>query len=372
MTTTTIPALPLPGVVSQNDLLAVSPPNLGTDTYKLSIAQLAANLPLDVAGFTVGSMFFTGNATATTGTGTPVQINATYQSGILEGFTQASGVLTYIDAFTRTAVVNCSMTISDNLTGSTVKAILYQNGSPVTSSEQEVDLVGVSPDFQSVSLTTAVTLTQNDEFEVRIQETSGNPITVQDFNTTIYSLGGALTSAGFTRQLGSCLIANGAYTQGVWSSMIDTFSGTQAILPNSLPIGGTVEITANLDIDPSLIGTQPTLGGSLRYIFGSTTIAPPGGTNQIIVSNNSQRSGELKYTISRNDASSVDISLMGSYTKTDITYTSLYPDYQTYGSGNYFYDPLQTYFLDIEYLPLVGSVTEFLVVTVRNLRIVQY
>ena len=332
----------------------------------------------DIAAVTadgaIGECYFNNNSTETViaSISTPVQVNGTYVTGELVNITHVNGRLTNAGSETLVLKVSASMTCSLNLTTADIKAYIYKNGSVSSNFTQEPSLDGTSPSFHTVALTGFITLSPNDYIEVYISnETNTDNITVQSLNFNCNTVGAAIQTVDTVRQLGSCLVANTAYTFGNYSSVIDVFQGQQSILAGTFPIGSTVEVSMNFDIVPTPTVTS-SIGGTFNYIFGGTTIAVPVGVNEIILTNNAPRTGQLTYTITRIDINTVLITLMGSYTKTDITYTSLYANPTIFSSSTYAYNDSLDYLLDIEFKPQVGSPTEYLSIIARNLRIVQY
>jgi len=333
----------------------------------------------DIAAVTadgaIGECYFNNNSTETViaSISTPVQVNGTYINGELVNISHLNGRLTNVGTETLVLKVSASMTCSLNLTTADIKAYIYKNGSVSSNFTQEPSLDGTSPSFQTVTLTGFITLSPNDYIEVYISnETNTDNITVQSLNFNCNTVGAAMQTVDTVRQLGSCLVANTTYTYNNYSSVIDVFQGQQSILAGTFPIGSTVEVSMNFDIAPTPTLTLPSLAGTFNYIFGGTTIAIPFGANEIILTNNAQRTGQLTYTITRTDINTVVITIMGSYTRTDITYLSLYADPTLFPSSTYAYNDSLDYLLDIEFKPQIGSPTEYLSVIARNLRIVQY
>lgn len=332
----------------------------------------------DIAAVTadgaIGECYFNNNSTETViaSIGTPVQVSGTYVTGELVNITHVNGRLTNAGSETLVLKVSVSMTCSLNLTTADIKAYIYKNGAVSSNFTQEPSLDGTSPSFHTVSMTGFISLSPNDYIEVYISnQTNTDNITVQSLNFNCNTVGAAMQTVDTVRQLGSCLVANTTYAFGSYSSVIDVFQGQQTILAGTFAIGSTVEVSMNFDIVP--IGTVTgSIGGTFNYIFGGTTIAVPVGVNEIILSNSAQRTGQLTYTITRININTVVITLMGSYTKTDITYTSLYPNSDVFASSTYAYNDSLDYLLDIEFKPQVGGPTQYLSLIARNLRIVQY
>lgn len=141
-----------------------------------------------------GEMYFQGNATETVIAvqSTPVKVAGTYNSGDLQGFSQASGTLTYTETDSRTMAVRATVTGSFDLANGTITVLIAKNGTVIAKSGQSPDLDGTSPSFKAVTSQAMVNLLQNDTIEVFVQNDTGTEnITIKDVSVIAHSVGGS-------------------------------------------------------------------------------------------------------------------------------------------------------------------------------------
>jgi hypothetical protein len=141
-----------------------------------------------------GEMYFQGNATETVIAvqSTPVKVSGTYNSGDLQGFSQASGTLTYTETDSRTMAVRATVTGSFDLANGTITVLIAKNGTVIAKSGQSPDLDGTSPSFKAVTSQAMVNLLQNDTIEVFVQNDTGTEnITIKDVSVIAHSVGGS-------------------------------------------------------------------------------------------------------------------------------------------------------------------------------------
>ena len=194
-------------------------------------------------------------------------------------------------------------------------------------------------------------------------------LSAKEINTSYQNFTVATFGTNYT--LGACLTPTTSYTFGNYSSVIQTLDGSQTVLANTLEIGQSVEIVMTFNINPvnpSVIN----IGGNFRFIFGSLIFQAPDGTNDIILTNAASRTGELRYTVTRIDATTVQANIYGTYTNTSIQMMSLYANATVLGGPTYPYNAALDALMDIEWRPLTGNVSNYLTVVARNLRIVQF
>jgi len=121
----------------------------------------------------------------------------------------------------------------------------------------------------------------------------------------IATTGGDGVSGNF--QLGAVTEATTVYPFGAYTSMIETFDGQQTVLPGTLNIGESVQLNMTFNLYPPI--TASTVAGTFRLTFGPIVIE----SQNVIITNTSSRNGYLEFTITRIDATNVNIDVSGWY-----------------------------------------------------------
>jgi hypothetical protein len=157
-----------------------------------------------------------------------------------------------------------------------------------------------------------------------------------------------------------------AYTFNVYSDMVNVWSGSPDVPAGSLPIGDTIELTTQFNLDPSLIGGQGSFAGNFRISFDGVVL---GEADNLILSSPQSRTGELKLSITRVDTVLIQVNLLGYYNNTSLARQSITP---TVGPLSYPYDENVSNTIQIEWRPSVGSPTEYMTCNLQNTKIIQY
>jgi hypothetical protein len=135
-----------------------------------------------------GEMYISSSSGTTTAqTPTFTKIAGTYTSGSLNGFTHATGVLTYTGSVTRKFKVIASVT-SDTNQSDVFEFQIYKNTSAAAGSEQHRQ-IGVN-DVGAVSLCAIVELATNDTVEIRVARQGGvaASLTAEHMNVVIEAI----------------------------------------------------------------------------------------------------------------------------------------------------------------------------------------
>lgn len=138
-----------------------------------------------------GEMYFQGNATLTpiAALNTPVKVAATYSSGVLNGFSQASGTLTYIGADPIVAFVSADLTATYNGTAQNTSFYLALNGVVVAKSKQQTFIGPVTPATQTNPVKGLISLVTGDTLELWAENNdNANQMIVQDLNFSVNSI----------------------------------------------------------------------------------------------------------------------------------------------------------------------------------------
>ena len=91
-------------------------------------AATGGAIPISVSARSYGSAFFNGNGSVTTVSGTYGPINATYNIGLVQGFTHAGGILTYTGATTRVFLVSFHGSVKTQTANATPIFAIFRNG----------------------------------------------------------------------------------------------------------------------------------------------------------------------------------------------------------------------------------------------------
>jgi hypothetical protein len=214
------------GLISMTtgDYLEVFASNVANtgDTFIARYLDFKANVAGSVAGSVVapsyGEMYFQGNSALTTfaGANTPTKVNATtYNTGLLDQFTQLNGTLTYTGALPITALVSADLTATYNGTSQNTSFYLALNGSVIPKSKQQVFIGPVTPATITNAAKALVTMNNGDTLELWVENNdNSNSIIVQDLNFSANSItsfaAGSILLAGenYLSLSGSILTAN--------------------------------------------------------------------------------------------------------------------------------------------------------------------
>ena len=187
-----------------------------------SVVGNLAGIDAAIAGATgvppaYAEMFFQGNATVTTiaAANTPVKVDATYSSGILSGFSQATGTLTYTDTPARTVIVSADLTASYAATAQNTSFYIALNGAVVAKSKQSTYIGAVTPANQANPCKAMLSIVTGDTLEVWAENNDNtDDIIVYDLNVTVQSIAGfdagsvVLAGENYLALLGNTLTAN--------------------------------------------------------------------------------------------------------------------------------------------------------------------
>lgn len=320
-----------------------------------------------------GETYFQNNAidTVIAGIGVPSVIGGAFsQSGDLFGFTEANGVLTYTDIPIRTVQIDVSLTATMNLSTADLTFTIYKNGAPVTKSAMTVSIDGVTPAPKTVSVNCLLEVANGDTIELYVtNNTNTDNVLVQDLNTKVTAIGGVGVAGNTVVNLATVVDPNvTSYAISTYSNMVNTWSGSPVIGPGELDIGQTVELKVFFNLDPSLIGTQPSLSGNFRFSFGGILTLGDEGFN-IILTNNATRNGEITFSVTRIDATTIQANYRGYYTNTSVRMVQYYP-VQT--PLTYPYNDAVSNTITLEWRPVSGSATEYMTCNLVNTRITKY
>jgi hypothetical protein len=159
-----------------------------------------------------------------------------------------------------------------------------------------------------------------------------------------------------------------SYSINTYSNMVNTWSGSPVIGPGELDIGQTVELKVFFNLDPSLIGAQPSLSGNFRFSFGGILTLGDEGFNMILT-NSATRNGEITFSVTRIDATTIQANYRGYYTNTSVQMVQYY-SVQT--PLTYPYNDAVSNTITLEWRPIVGSATEYMTCNLVNTRITKY
>lgn len=211
-----------------------------------------------------GEMYFTGNSTATTITvqNTFYPVNATYSAGLLQNYTQTADELKYSGP-TTTALVVCELTASYSGASNNTTFALYQNGSIVSKSQQQVFIGGITPAPETVVVGALLTLNNNDTIQVYVANNdSTDDITVGYLNCKAVSGAGPASGTGI--QIEQQLWVNDAVgsdsaNTGDIDSPFQTYDharsvavalGASEATPFVIKTIGVQNITGDMEIEP--------------------------------------------------------------------------------------------------------------------------
>lgn len=360
---------------SGNELFCVSQTGVSKQSTLNDLVAYIGN-----EGVVFSEMHFQGNPFGTTinTIGVPEKVNATYlQGNTSPDFTFTNGELTYTGTGDITVLIQANLTASMALTTATVTPGIALNGTVLTQSQQSTSLVGVSPAYESMSVSAIVTLSTNDTLTLVIaNETDTNEVFVQDLNTFSITAIGALSSSGSgggVYQLGSCLVPTTSYgtTLDDFQSVITTLDGTQTIEPGSLAVGESVLMRCTFGLFPSNPDNQTAVSGRFRLVIGSTIIDPQAN---LILTNASSRPGWFEFTITRISQNEIFFDFYGLFTKTNpVEPQVLIGSPSLLGSQTLPYDDTQSYLMDVEWAYSNGTLPDYyLDCVVNNLIISQY
>jgi hypothetical protein len=301
---------------------------------------------------------------------TPYKVLGTYTAGLLNGFTVApNGTLTYAGpAVNQACTITAALSITMNLATADLEFSVYQNGAPAGKATQLHSVDGTTPSFQNLTISFLTQISNGDTFELYVTNNSNtDPVLVSTLNLKAFLLSDAVS--GGVKTLATVVDPNVTnYAISTYSNMVNAWSGSPTVPALSLAIGETVEFKAWFNLDPSLIGTQPSLSGNFRFSFGNIlTLGDQGGN--LILTNNATRCGEATFSITRINANTIQANQRIYYTQTNINYTNPFP-VQT--PLTYSYDELVSNTMTLEWRPIVGSATEYMTCNLVNTRITKF
>ena len=323
-----------------------------------------------VAG--TGEMLLINNSTYTSMpvVTTPYKVLGTYTSGLLNDFTVApNGTLTYAGAAVNQAcTITAALSITMNLATADLEFSVYQNGAPAGKATQLHSVDGTTPSFQNLTISFLTQISNGDTFELYVtNNTNTDPVLVSTLNLKAFLLSDAVS--GGVKTLATVTDPNiNNYAISTYSNMVNAWSGSPTVPALSLAIGQTVELKVFFNLDPSLIGTQPSLSGNFRFSFGSILTLGDEGFN-FILTNNAPRTGEITFSVTRIDATTIQANYRGYYTNTAVEMVQYFasPTPLTYA-----YDELVSNTITLEWRPNVGSATEYMTCNLVNTRITKY
>ena len=328
-----------------------------------------------------GEMFFQGNTAQTviSAVNTPVAVTANYQVGNLSSnFTFLNGELTYIGTADINVLISANLTASLNFSTATITPSIALNGVEVDKSKQSPSLVGVSPAYESLSVSCILSLSTGDSLSLLVENnTNTDNIIIKDLNTfNVQALGVVDVSGGSGLsgdfQLGSCLVPTTSYGSTLldWTSVISQLNGTQTIAPNSLNIGESVQMSCQFGLFPANPDNQTAVSGRFRLVIGSTIIDP---LANIILTNNASRSGWFDFRITRTSQNEISFSFNGIFTKTDVSPQTLIGSPALWATQTLPYNETQNYLVDVEWSYVGGPLPDYyLDCVVDNLIINQF
>lgn len=241
----------LPSMTQAQFDAILSPPNglmaWADDTNRIRVNTGTTLAPVpedvaylsDIAAITTNSvwaeMYFVNNGLHTVfgSVGVPVKVVSSYSPGLLQGFTEAAGTLTYTlpDAITLTLGVSFSAEAVTNPVNLTF--FIYVAGSAIAKIQQTLDLDGIVPSLLPIPLSGLVNLVSGNTIEIWVQNnTDTTDIIVGDLNLAVTSIGGSTSPAD------NVVIAWDGSTNQVsvlGSAYVDITDGTITYTGNPLP-----------------------------------------------------------------------------------------------------------------------------------------
>ena len=138
-----------------------------------------------------GEMYFQDNVSTTTigGANTPVKINATYNSGLLNDFTQLNGTLTYTGSSARNVQVVSPLTCYYDGTSQNTSFYIAKNGSVIAKSKQKEYIGPDTNNNKPITVSALVDLVNGDTLEAWIEnnDNTNSPI-VNDLNFNLHNI----------------------------------------------------------------------------------------------------------------------------------------------------------------------------------------
>lgn len=246
---------------------------------------------------TYGEMYFQGNTTVTpiATAGTPIKVSATYNSGLLNGFTQTGGTLTYIGTSAITAMFSANVTAYYN--GSAQKTSFYIaiNGSVLTKSKEQIYLGPTTNQPMPDPVKSLSTLNPGDIVELWVSnDDNANQIIVQDINFSVTSISSyaatniILTGQNYLSLVGNTLTANPVNLSN--SNVTGTLGavnfpglvGDVNTIPGSLVTNITAQAVTypkiqNVSTNNRLLGRSTSGAGSIEEITVGSGLTLSGG-----------------------------------------------------------------------------------------------
>ena len=213
-------------------------------------------------------------------------------------------------------------------------------------------------------------VTEWDGSTAPVQVTAGAGIDITNGVITNTGGGGGGAQSG-NFNIGTCLVPRTSFQYGVYQSIIDQLQGTQTIAPASLAVGESVKMRFTYELNPTL-PTLSTISGSFQYVFGNTILNPPPNLN-LILSNTSQRTGFVEYTVTRTAVGEVTLDATGWYIKTNpLDFSGTMPVHTGLFTTTLPYDENLSYLFDVQWAYVSGDVNNYLDVKALNLMIDQH
>lgn len=131
-----------------------------------------------------GGLYFSTPTETTLSAATPAKAAGTTTALPLSGFSHSNGRITYSNATTRDYLISTSISATKAVGSATVGSFyLYKNGNPISGAVIGRTLSNTT-DVGSISLTSLISLANNDYVEIWVATVNGNNITVQNATMT--------------------------------------------------------------------------------------------------------------------------------------------------------------------------------------------
>lgn len=322
---------------------------------------VADNIP---AAF--GEMYFQGNVTPTTivTPGVPVKVNATYNSGSLQGFSQSGGTLTYTGTGSRDVYVSADLTATYAGTSQNTSFYIALDGAVVAKSQQSTFIGAVTPANQTNPCQCIVPIVNGSQLELWVSndDNTNNPI-VTDCNFVVQSVSAVgVTPPRQVTVLGNSVIPTGNYVSGFTTSVWQTFSGTNVVRAHSLAVGQTVEMTVTGVLSAINAGGGV---GFIQFNFGSLISV---NSQNITLTGTYQSPIEFRVRITRAASNTIVASTCGYYNDNSLVSQVLRMVIDPYSIA---YDETVDNALTLTWSPIFTGSNAFNFIA-ANLNIIQY
>ena len=384
VSTQTAVALNPPMTSTQRDALVLplnSSTVYATDLNRICCQVGPAALPVwksiawqdDIPDVTVaiGEAYFTDNLTVTTIVDpTPVFIAGTFNSGANNvNFSESNGRLTNTSSVGITVQVSCSMTAYFDAGGTgLINAYIYKNGSAAGNLITQGSIDGVSSTPKPLVLTGTAYLDPGEYLEPFIGDPTGTyDIIVQSINFNAVTVNGAASTQS-NQFLGTSVEPEITFPATVYTDLVISYSGTNVIVPESLAIGQTVELSITGIVSADFPLPNADGGSYFRLTIGSLTPFTTDAIYSTDFSNGAKLPWSLVINITRLSSGDISISAAGYYTN---SLSVVLPIVFVIPADVYAYNSALSYPLTLEFLNgnSVGNVFSFIA---RNFKIVQY